>query len=186
MGQQDSLYPILLYTSFCKYTSLTHNLLPSLRTKTKPWARRTPPEPGSGRSLRSRAGVGSWPLRKCVHPTGLPLKEAKDQAAAGGTEDASHGEAPHAVRPPRGGTRWRVGLTGHRGHSALQQDRPEQLPTMQDGRVPQWGLQACTERGRGLGSPGKQQEPELETSFLETEQCPMDRAAFLPDSQTPG
>lgn len=94
MGQQDSLYPILLYTSFCKYTSLTHNLLPSLRTKTKPWARRTPPEPGSGRSLRSRAGVGSRPLRKCVYPTGLPLKEAKDQAAAGGTEDASHGEAP--------------------------------------------------------------------------------------------
>lgn len=69
----------------------------------------------------------------------MPLKEAKGLAAVGETEDASHGEAPHAVRPPRGGPWWRVGLTGHRGHRALQPDRREQLPAMQDGAGPPSG-----------------------------------------------
>lgn len=102
------MYPILLSISFGKYPPPhTHNLLASLRTKTKPRARGTPPERGSGTSLHCRAGVGSWPLRKCPSYW-LPLEEAGDQAAVGETEDASRGEAPTRSVPrevARGGGR---------------------------------------------------------------------------------
>lgn len=141
------------------------NTPPTHTHKTKPRARRTPPEPDSGASLHSRAGDGSWPLRRCPSHW-LALEEAEDQAAVGETEDASRGEAPtHPI--PR-----EVVCGGGRGSRGTEATGPR---SQTDWSSSPGGLEARTGRGEreGLGSARKEAGAGVrDRSCLETGRAP--------------